>query len=781
MSTLVPSKKHTNKFIRPNKKFEKIFEKVVDIPIFLCILQHISNGALENKIQGAFFVYLKVFILITKIKINGALKGDFIMAQSIPEIYGSLVFNDKIMREKLPKDMYKALKKTIENGTHLELDVANSVAVAMKEWALEHGATHYTHWFQPMTNFTAEKHDSFISPTGDGQVIMEFSGKELVKGEPDASSFPSGGLRATFEARGYTAWDPTSPAFIKDRTLYIPTAFCSYSGEALDKKTPLLRSMDTLNKEAVKILRLLGNTEVKHIDTTVGPEQEYFLVDKDLYNKRKDLIFCGRTLIGAPAPKGQEMEDHYFGTLKPRVSAYMHDLDEELWKLGIPAKTKHNEVAPAQHELAPVFDTTNVAVDHNQLTMEIMKKVAAKHNMVCLLHEKPFEGINGSGKHNNWSMSTDTGVNLLDPGKTPAENTQFLVFLVAVIKAVDDYADLLRISVASAGNDHRLGANEAPPAVVSIFLGDELTEVLKAIENDEFFVGHGAVQMDIGAKVLPHFVKDNTDRNRTSPFAFTGNKFEFRMLGSSSSVANPNIILNTAVAEVLSQFYEELKDVPADGMESAVHELLKKTIKEHKRIIFNGNGYTDEWIEEAEKRGLYNLVSTPDALPHFTDEKNEKLLTSHHIFTHAELHSRYEIKLENYVKTLHIEAGTMVEIIQKDLLPAVTTYIEKLAQTAALKKSVVPDISVSAEAALLTRLTELSETMVKDLERLKEDTAMAEYEVDKDLLKSAKLYQSVVLTDMEKVRVSADAAESLIPDSILPYPTYGKLLFSISD
>ena len=703
------------------------------------------------------------------------------MAQSIPELYGSLVFNDKIMREKLPKDMYKALKKTIENGTHLELDVANSVAVAMKEWALEHGATHYTHWFQPMTNFTAEKHDSFISPTVDGQVIMDFSGKELVKGEPDASSFPSGGLRATFEARGYTAWDPTSPAFIKDRTLYIPTAFCSYSGEALDKKTPLLRSMDTLNKEAVKILRLLGNTEVKHINTTVGPEQEYFLVDKDLYNKRKDLIFCGRTLIGAPAPKGQEMEDHYFGTLKPRVSAYMHDLDEELWKLGIPAKTKHNEVAPAQHELALVFDTTNVAVDHNQLTMEIMKKVAAKHNMVCLLHEKPFEGINGSGKHNNWSMSTDTGVNLLDPGKTPAENTQFLVFLVAVIKAVDDYADLLRISVASAGNDHRLGANEAPPAVVSIFLGDELTEVLKAIENDEFFVGHSAVQMDIGAKVLPHFVKDNTDRNRTSPFAFTGNKFEFRMLGSSSSVANPNIILNTAVAESLRQFYEKLKDVPADEMESAVHELLKQTIIDHKRVIFNGNGYTDEWLEEAKKRGLYNLVSTPDALPHFIDEKNEKLLTSHHIFTDAELHSRYEIKMENYVKTLHIEANTLVEIIQKDLLPSITTYMEKLAQTASLKKSVVPGISVSAEASLLSRLTELAETMTKDLEALKADTAMAEYEVDKDLLKSAKLYQSVVLTDMEKVRVSADAAEALIPDSILPYPTYGKLLFSISD
>ena len=703
------------------------------------------------------------------------------MAKNIPELYGSLVFNDKIMREKLPKDMYKALKKTIENGTHLELDVANSVAVAMKEWALEHGATHYTHWFQPMTNFTAEKHDSFISPTVDGQVIMDFSGKELVKGEPDASSFPSGGLRATFEARGYTAWDPTSPAFIKDRTLYIPTAFCSYSGEALDKKTPLLRSMDTLNKEAVKILHLLGNTDIKHINTTVGPEQEYFLVDKDLYNKRKDLIFCGRTLVGAPAPKGQEMEDHYFGTLKPRVSAYMHDLDEELWKLGIPAKTKHNEVAPAQHELAPVFDTTNVAVDHNQLTMEIMKKVAAKHNMVCLLHEKPFEGINGSGKHNNWSMSTDTGVNLLDPGKTPAENTQFLVFLVAVIKAVDDYADLLRISVASAGNDHRLGANEAPPAVVSIFLGDELTEVLEAIENDTFFAGHGAVQMDIGAKVLPHFVKDNTDRNRTSPFAFTGNKFEFRMLGSSSSVANPNIILNTAVAESLRQFYAELKDVPAEEMESAVHNLLKKTIIDHKRVIFNGNGYTDEWLAEAEKRGLYNLVSTPDALPHFVDEKNEKLLTSHHIFTDAELHSRYEIKLENYVKTLHIEANTLVEIVQKDLLPSITTYMEKVAQTAALKKSVVPDISVSAEASLLTKLTELSEKMTKDLETLKEDTAMAEYEVSKELLKGAKLYQSVVLTDMEKVRESADAAETLIPDSILPYPTYGKLLFSISD
>ena len=699
------------------------------------------------------------------------------MAQNIPELYGSLVFNDKIMRTKLPKDMYKALKKTIENGTHLELDVANSVAVAMKEWAIENGATHYTHWFQPMTNFTAEKHDSFISPTNDGQVIMEFSGKELVKGEPDASSFPSGGLRATFEARGYTAWDPTSPAFIKDRTLYIPTAFCSYSGEALDKKTPLLRSMDALNTEALKVLRALGNTEVKHITTTVGPEQEYFLVDKELYKQRKDLIYCGRTLIGAPAPKGQEMEDHYFGTLKPRVSAYMHDLDEELWKLGIPAKTKHNEVAPAQHELAPVFDTTNVAVDHNQLTMEIMKKVADKHGMVCLLHEKPFEGINGSGKHNNWSMSTDTGINLLDPGKTPAENTQFLVFLVAVIKAVDDYADLLRISVASAGNDHRLGANEAPPAIVSIFLGDELTEVLKAIENDEFFVGHGAVQMDIGAKVLPHFVKDNTDRNRTSPFAFTGNKFEFRMLGSSASVANPNIILNTAVAEVLSQFAAKLEKVPAEEMDTAVHNLLKETIIAHKRVIFNGNGYTDEWVEEAEKRGLYNLKSTPEALQEFISPKNEALLTGHNIFTKGELHSRYEIKLENYVKTLHIESCTMAEMIQKDVLPSITAYMEQVARTASLKKSVVPDISVAAEAEMLTRLTSLSESMVAGLTVLKEDTAKAE--ACEDLLAGAKLYQSAVLADMEALRKSADEAEVLLPESALPYPTYGKLLFSI--
>ena len=700
------------------------------------------------------------------------------MAQSIPEMYGSLVFNDKVMRSKLPKDMYKALKKTIENGTHLELDVANSVAVAMKEWATENGATHYTHWFQPMTNVTAEKHDSFISPTGDGQVIMDFSGKELVKGEPDASSFPSGGLRATFEARGYTAWDPTSPAFIKDKTLYIPTAFCSYSGEALDKKTPLLRSMDVLNKEAVRILHILGNKEVRHINTTVGPEQEYFLVDKDLYKKRKDLIFCGRTLLGASAPKGQEMEDHYFGALKPRVAAYMHDLDEELWKLGIPAKTKHNEVAPAQHELAPVFDTTNVAVDHNQLTMEIMKKVADKHNMVCLLHEKPFEGINGSGKHNNWSMSTDTGVNLLDPGKTPAENTQFLVFLVAVIKAVDDYADLLRVSVASAGNDHRLGANEAPPAIVSIFLGDELTDVLKSIENDTFFSNKHAVQMDIGAKVLPHFIKDTTDRNRTSPFAFTGNKFEFRMLGSAASVANPNIVLNTAVAEVLAEFSAALKNVPEEEMESAVHALLKKTIEEHKRIIFNGNGYTDEWVEEAEKRGLYNLKTTPDALPHFIDEKNIDLFTKHGIFTKEELFSRYEIWLENYYKTINIESNTLAEMIQKQVIPSVYTYVEKLADTAAAKKSVVADVSVASEAALISKLSTLADTMAKDLETLKADTAKALASSD-DVLACSKAYQETVLEDMEALRKSADEAEALIPDELLPYPTYDELLFSI--
>ena len=699
------------------------------------------------------------------------------MAQNIPELYGSLVFNDKVMRSKLPKDMYKALKKTIENGTHLELDVANSVAVAMKEWATENGATHYTHWFQPMTNVTAEKHDSFISPTGDGQVIMDFSGKELVKGEPDASSFPSGGLRATFEARGYTAWDPTSPAFIKDGTLYIPTAFCSYSGEALDKKTPLLRSMQTLDKEAVNLLHIIGNKTVKHINTTVGPEQEYFLVDKELYKQRKDLVFCGRTLIGAPAPKGQEMEDHYFGALKPRVAAYMHDLDVELWKLGIPAKTKHNEVAPAQHELAPVFDTTNVAVDHNQLTMEVMKKVADKHGLVCLLHEKPFEGINGSGKHNNWSMITDTGVNILDPGKTPAENTQFLIFLTAVIKAVDEYADVLRISVASAGNDHRLGANEAPPAVVSVFLGDELTEILKSIENGEYFAGSRAVQMDIGAKVLPHFVKDNTDRNRTSPFAFTGNKFEFRMLGSEASVANPNIILNTAVAECVHQFAEQLKDVPDDKMDDAIHELIRKTITDHKRVIFNGNGYTDEWIEEAEKRGLYNLKSTPDALPQWIADKNIELFTKYHIFTKEEIESRYEIWLETYSKILNIESNTMVEMVQKDFLPSVFAYIDKIAATAVAKKSVVADVSTASEGKLIKELSQLADEISTGLDTLKADTAKAL--ATEDPLANAKAYQTVVLSDMETLRKSVDAAEVLIPDALLPYPTYDKLLFSV--
>ena len=699
------------------------------------------------------------------------------MAQNIPELYGSLVFNDKVMRSKLPKDMYKALKKTIESGTHLELDVANSVAVAMKEWAIENGATHYTHWFQPMTNVTAEKHDSFISPTGDGQVIMDFSGKELVKGEPDASSFPSGGLRATFEARGYTAWDPTSPAFIKDGTLYIPTAFCSYSGEALDKKTPLLRSMQTLDKEATNLLHIIGNKDIKHVNTTVGPEQEYFLVDKELYKQRKDLVFCGRTLIGAPAPKGQEMEDHYFGALKPRVAAYMHDLDVELWKLGIPAKTKHNEVAPAQHELAPVFDTTNVAVDHNQLTMEVMKKVADRHGLVCLLHEKPFEGINGSGKHNNWSMITDTGVNILDPGKTPAENTQFLIFLTAVIKAVDEYADVLRISVASAGNDHRLGANEAPPAVVSVFLGDELTEVLKSIENDEYFAGSRAVQMDIGAKVLPHFVKDNTDRNRTSPFAFTGNKFEFRMLGSEASVANPNIILNTAVAECVHQFAEQLKDVPEDKMEDAIHELIKKTIIDHKRVIFNGNGYTDEWIEEAEKRGLFNLKSTPDALPQWIADKNIELFTKYHIFTKEEIESRYEIWLESYSKILNIESNTMVEMVQKDFLPSVFAYIDKVAATAVAKKSVVSDVSTASEGKLIKELSQLADEISTGLETLKADTAKAL--ATEDPLANAKAYQTVVLSDMDELRKSVDAAETLIPDALLPYPTYDKLLFSV--
>ena len=697
--------------------------------------------------------------------------------EGIPALYGSLVFNDKVMRNKLPKDMYKALRKTIENLTNKELDVANSVAVAMKEWAVENGATHYTHWFQPMTGFTAEKHDSFITPVGDGEVIMDFSGKELVKGEPDASSFPSGGLRATFEARGYTAWDPTSPAFIKDGTLYIPTAFCSYSGEALDKKTPLLRSMEALNTEAVKMLKLLGNETVTSVSTTIGPEQEYFLVDKDLYKKRKDLVFCGRTLFGAPAPKGQEMEDHYFGSLKPKVAAYMHDLDVELWKLGIPAKTKHNEVAPAQHELAPIFDTANVAVDHNQLTMEIMKKVADKHGLVCLLHEKPFEGINGSGKHNNWSLVTSDGDNLLNPGSTPAQNIQFLVFLMAVIKAVDEYAELMRGSATSAGNDHRLGGNEAPPAIVSIFLGDELTAVLESIENDTFFGKQKKVQLDIGAHVLPHFVKDTTDRNRTSPFAFTGNKFEFRMLGSAASVANPNVVLNTAVAEALAQFYTELEGTKPEDMEQAVHELIKRAIRKHKKVIFNGNGYTDEWVAEAEKRGLYNLPSTPDCLPQLLADKNVELFTKHHVFTKEELASRYEIKLENYVKTIGIEARTLAEMITKDFLPAVSTYAAEVSKNAAAKKSFMAAADTASEEALVEKLSTAYTALTADVAELKTliDTSFAL----EDTQKCAEAFHDQVLAKMEEIRTVASDIEALIPDSILSYPTYDQLLFSL--
>ncbi len=699
------------------------------------------------------------------------------MTKDIPALFGSLVFNERVMRNKLPKDVYRALRKTIDNGTHLELDVANSVAVAMKEWAVENGATHYTHWFQPMTGFTAEKHDSFISPVENGKVIMDFSGKELVKGEPDASSFPSGGLRATFEARGYTAWDPTSPAFIKDGTLYIPTAFCAYGGEALDKKTPLLRSMEVLSQEAVKMLHLLGNKDVTSVTATIGPEQEYFLVDKELYRQRRDLILCGRTLIGASAPRGQEMEDHYFGALKPRVSAYMHDLDEELWKLGIPAKTKHNEVAPAQHELAPIFETANVAVDHNQLTMEIMKKVADKHGLVCLLHEKPFEGINGSGKHNNWSITTNLGDNLLDPGKTPTENIQFLVFLMAVIKAVDEYADLMRVSAASAGNDHRLGGNEAPPAIVSIFLGDELTEVLKSIENDTYFGNHGSIQLETGAHVLPHFIKDTTDRNRTSPFAFTGNKFEFRMLGSSASVAGPNVILNTAVAEALAQFYEELKSAEGGDMEHAVHELIKRAIKKHKKIIFNGNGYTDEWIQEAEKRGLYNLVSTPDALPAFIEEKNMDLFIKHHIFTKDEIYSRYEIFLENYIKTVEIEAKTLKEMVTKDFLPSAAGYAAETAENAQSMKAFAASVPVSKAEELVNFLGNIYEKLSIELDTLSEE--IQQVESREFVQETADYCHKTLLSTMENIRCLVNLAEEKIPDEMLPYPTYDTLLFSV--
>ncbi len=696
---------------------------------------------------------------------------------SVPELYGSMVFNDRIMKERLPKATYKALRKTIADGTSLELETANTIAAVMKEWAIEKGATHFTHWFQPMTGFTAEKHDSFITPQEDGSVLMSFSGKELIKGEPDASSFPSGGIRATFEARGYTAWDPSSPAFVKDGTLYIPTAFCSYGGESLDKKTPLLRSMDALNHEAVRMLRLLGNTTVKRVDTTVGSEQEYFLIDKDLYMQRKDLLFCGRTLLGAPAPKGQEMEDHYFGVLKPKVSAFMHDLDEELWKLGVPAKTKHNEVAPAQHELAPIFETANIAVDHNQLTMEMMKKVADRHNMACLLHEKPFEGINGSGKHVNWSIVTDEGENLLEPGKTPAENTQFLVFLIAVIAAVDKYAKLLRVSVASAGNDHRLGANEAPPAVISIFLGDELESILSAIDKGISPEDAEHTLMNIGAKILPTFTKDTTDRNRTSTFAFTCNQFEFRMPGSSVSVADPNVILNTAVADSLRHMRKELEGTSEDKLQDSLMKLLQKTLKEHKRVLFNGNGYTDEWLTEAEKRGLPNLKSLPDAMPALIEDDSIALFTAYHIFSETELRARYEILLENYSKLIHIESLTLQDMVKKDFTTGLLSYMSDVTAEALQKQEFSDTISVSYEKEILETLSSSSEAINASLKKLAEDTASAESEADEQ--KRAVKYHETILADMEDVRKAVDTAEAIIPQEYLTYPTYDQLLFSL--
>ena len=695
---------------------------------------------------------------------------------TVSDYFGSLVFDDRVMKAMLSADVYQSLKKTIDEGASLNNDVANAVAAAMKDWAVEHGATHFTHWFQPLTGITAEKHDSFITPASDGRVIMEFSGKELIKGEPDASSFPSGGLRATFEARGYTAWDPTSYAFIKDKTLCIPTAFCSYGGEALDKKTPLLRSMQALNKQALRILRLFGNTDVKCVRTSVGPEQEYFLVDKALYEQRKDLVFCGRTLFGAKAPKGQEMDDHYFGVIKPRVAAYMADLNEELWKLGVLAKTEHNEVAPSQHELAPIYTTTNIATDHNQLTMEIMQKVAAKHGLVCLLHEKPFAGVNGSGKHNNWSMATDTGVNLLTPGETPYENAQFLLFLCAVIKAVDDYQDLLRVSVATAGNDHRLGANEAPPAVVSMFLGDELTAVLDAIENDAPYSGSEKTTMKLGVHVLPKFTRDTTDRNRTSPFAFTGNKFEFRMLGSSNSIACANIMLNAAVAESLKIYADRLENV--DDFEPALHDMIKKTIKDHKRIIFNGNGYDDAWIKEAtEERGLLNLRTTPDAMPAMIADKNVKMLTAHKIFSPAELHSRYEILLENYSKTVNIEALTMVDMARKEILPAVEGYTKSLAETLAAKKAAVAGLPCKYETATITKLSELSDEIADATADL--DGEIAKFQAIEDVTEAANDIRDVILGKMDALRAVCDEAETITAKEFWPFPTYSDLLFSV--
>ena len=695
---------------------------------------------------------------------------------NVPDIFASIVFNDDVMRERLPKDVYKSLRKTIDNGKDLDITVANAVANAMKDWAIEKGATHYTHWFQPMTGITAEKHDSFISPTADGRIIMEFSGKELIKGEPDASSFPSGGLRATFEARGYTAWDPTSYAFIKDHSLYIPTAFCSYGGEVLDKKTPLLRSMEALSAQAVRILRLFGDSTTKRVITTVGPEQEYFLVDKKLYDERPDLIYTGRTLFGARAPKGQELEDHYFGAIKPRIAAFMQELDEELWKLGVLAKTKHNEVAPAQHELAPIFSTTNVATDHNQLTMETMKNVALRHGLVCLLHEKPFAGVNGSGKHNNWSISTDTGKNLLEPGKLPQENAQFLLFLAAVIKGVDEYQDLLRISVASAGNDHRLGANEAPPAIISIFLGDELTAILHAIETGTVYGGTLRVNMEIGVNVLPSFTKDTTDRNRTSPFAFTGNKFEFRSLGSQLNIACPNIMLNTIIADELEQFADELEG--KEDFNGALNALIKRVIKEHKRIIFNGDGYADAWKAEAAKRGLTNLPTTVDALPHYTDEKNVKLFTKHKIYTEVEMQSRQDIILETYAKTINIEALTASDMVKRDILPAVSSYVAELASGVATKKAISDDIPCEAELDIIKRLSGLQDCAYKKLAAL-DNAIIGVKEVGEDPIEVATYYKDSVITAMTELRAVVDEMETLVSSDYWPYPSYGDLMFRV--
>ena len=696
--------------------------------------------------------------------------------RTVSDYFGSLVFDDRVMRAKLPSDVYASLKRTIDEGASLDAHVADAVATAMRDWAVEHGATHFTHWFQPLTGITAEKHESFISPSPDGGVIMEFSGKELIQGEPDASSFPSGGLRATFEARGYTAWDPTSYAFIKGHTLCIPTAFCSYSGEALDKKTPLLRSMQALNKQALRVLRLFGNEDVKCVHPCVGPEQEYFLIDKAMYEKRKDLVFCGRTLFGAKPPKGQELDDHYFGAIKPWVEAYMEELNTELWKLGIYAKTEHNEVAPSQHELASIYTVANVATDQNQLIMEIMQRVASRHDLVCLLAEKPFAGVNGSGKHNNWSLATDTGVNLFKPGETPYENAQFLLFLCAAVQAVDNYQDLLRLSVATAGNDHRLGANEAPPAVISIFLGDELTAVLDAIETDTPYSGTEKTVLKLGVHVLPKFTRDTTDRNRTSPFAFTGNKFEFRMVGSSDSIACANIMLNAAMAETLKEFADRLEGV--SDFESALHDLIKETIKAHKRIIFNGNGYDDAWIKEAtEKRGLLNLRTTPDALATVLEKKNVEMLTSLKIFSEAEIHSRYEICLENYCKTVNIEGLTMVDMARKEILPAVEAYLGNLSGTVAAKTAAVPGLACKYEKDLISKLSKLADEISDAASSL--DTTLIRLKAIPDVTDAAYVIRDVVLQKMAELRVVCDEAESITADKYWPFPTYGDLLFGV--